>query len=346
MSDLHPIAEILRHFPGVDVLDIVCLGNAGGFSGACLWRITTPAGPLCLRMWPRPHPTEEALRRIHGLLQHARREGMTELPVPLPHAIPLHGAPDTVLSQHQTLYELTPWMPGQADFHARPSGGRLTAAMTVLARFHAASRTFQDRDQIAPGCSPGLVQRRAKLQQLIDGEFHRLATAVAGHPVAGQHDTALGLRAQRLLKMFSSRASDVLQLLNRVAPLKVALQPCLRDIWHDHVLFTGDDVTGVIDFGAIRTENVSCDLARLIGSLVGDNQADWSTALRAYEDHRRLTADEHQLIRTFDQSGVLMSGLSWLQWICVEGRRFEDQPRVLARLDENLLRLEQLGRSV
>lgn len=354
MSDLNPVIEILRHFPGVDARDIVCLGNAGGFSGACLWRITTPTGPLCLRMWPHSYPTEETLRRTHGLLRHAARQGMTELPVPLRHAAPLppgiplpHDTDDTVFKQHQTLYELTPWMPGRADFHACPSVRRLTAAMTVLARFHAAARTFsQDRDQTGPGCSPGLLQRRAKLQRLIEGEFNRLALAVAGHRVAGQHGAALDERAQRLLAMFPSRASEVLQLLNRAAPLKVALQPCLRDIWHDHVLFTGDQVTGVIDFGAIRTDHVACDLARLIGSLVGDKRADWSRALQAYEDHQPLTADEHLLIGAFDQSGVLMSGLSWLQWIYVEGRQFEDQPRVLARLDENLLRMEHLGRPV
>ena len=49
MSNMPLAIEILRHYPDVDASDITCLGNAGGFSGAWLWKITTPPGPLCLR---------------------------------------------------------------------------------------------------------------------------------------------------------------------------------------------------------------------------------------------------------------------------------------------------------
>jgi len=329
MSNTSLAIEILRHFPDVDALDIRCLGNAGGFSGACLWRITTPAGPLCLRKWPKPHPSEDALGHIHGLLMHAAQQGMAELPVPL-----LHGGGNTILRQHRTLYELTRWMPGQANYHTGPNLQRLT----VLAQFHAAVRTYpHGREQAGPSCSPGLVQRQAQLERLLDGELDRLATAVEGY-----HDPEIRQRGRHLLELFPRGASKVAQLLGRASPLKVTLQPCLRDIWHDHVLFTGDEVTGLIDFGAMRLDNIACDLARLIGSLVGDNEADWSAALHAYGAHQSLTADEHLLIRAFDHSGVLMSGLSWLQWICGEGRRFANQRQVLRRLDENLWRIEHL----
>ncbi|MDP6553961.1 MAG: phosphotransferase [Pirellulaceae bacterium] len=333
MSNTSLAMQILRHFPDVDARDIQYLGNAGGFSGACLWKITTPSGPLCLREWPKPHPTERALGHIHGLLLHAARQGMSELPVPL-----LHGGGNTILRQRRRLYELTPWMPGQANYRTGPTVRRLRATMTVLARFHAAVRTYpRARAQAGPSCSPSLVQRQAKLERLLHGELDRLAIATAGY-----HDAEICRRGQHLLELFSRAAGQVVELLGRATRLKVTLQPCIRDIWHDHILFTDDEVTGLIDFGAMRFDNVSCDLARLIGSLVADNQADWSVALHAYETHQPLTADEHLLIRAFDQSGVLMSGLSWLRWICVEGKKFDNQQHVLHRLDENLQRIEHL----
>jgi len=325
--------EILRHFPSVDAHDVECLGNAGGFSGACLWKIGTPAGRLCLRKWPQAHPTEDVLRHIHGLLLHAASNGMSELPIPL-----LNERGDSIVRQRGTLFELSPWMPGQANYHTSPSAQRLSSAMTTLARFHTAMRTHPHHgEQSGAGCSPGIAQRHDKLERLLHGELNRLATAVADSP-----DPEIRQRGRRLLEFFPRSSSRVLQLLDRALPLQVTLQPCIRDIWHDHVLFTGDKVTGLIDFGAMRYDNVACDLARLIGSLVGDRKADWSAALQAYTTERPLTADENLLIHAFDQSSVLMSGLSWLQWICVDGRQFDNQRQVLRRLDENLRRMEHL----
>lgn len=337
MSNMPSPSEILRHFPGVEAQEIVALGNAGGFSGARLWKITTPAGTLCLRRWPPAYPTEAVLHKIHGVLGQAATQGMTEFPVPLRHA-----GHDTVLKLRQALYELTPWMPGRADFHARPTAARLASAMTALGRFHAATRTYPfGLNQTGRRCSPGIVQRQVRLQELLHGELDRLAASVAAF-----HDQEINSRGRRLLQMFPACSGKVAPLLGLAASLEVSLQPCIRDIWHDHVFFTGDEVTGLIDFGAMRSDNVSCDLARLVGSLVADRPADWTAALDGYEAERPLTADEQVLIRAFDQSGVLMSGLSWLQWICVEGRRFDDRQRVLLRLDENLQRMEHLFRSV
>ena len=40
---------------------------------------------------------------------------------------------------------------------------------------------------------------------------------------------------------------------------------CIGDVWHDHILFEGDAVTGMIDFAAAKVDHVAADLARLLG---------------------------------------------------------------------------------
>ena len=327
--------EVLTQFPAVRFQHADCLHNAGGFSGACLWRITTPTQVFCLRRWPLEHPSRVVLSEIHRVLQYAHCHGVPELPAPLH-----HRGGDSVLKHRRALFELTPWMPGQADYHQRPSAARLNSAMTALARFHAATDSYQRATQSAVhASSPGLAKRHARLARLQRGELDRLAAAVAVHP-----DADIRQRGDRLLGMVPRRANDVLRVLAHAAGRQVPLQPCIRDVWHDHVLFTDERVTGLIDFGAMRTENVACDVARLAGSLVGDDPPDRNAALEAYQTVRPLTADEQLLIRAFDQSTVLLSGLNWLQWICIEGKRFDDRQRVLLRLDEILVRMEYLCR--
>ena len=64
-------------------------------------------------------------------------------------------------------------------------------------------------------------------------------------------------------------AARVAAALRPWAARPVPLQLCLRDVWHDHVLFTGNRVTGIIDYGAVGIDHPAVDLARLLGDLVG-----------------------------------------------------------------------------
>ncbi len=336
MSDLPQIKNVLDHY-GIPVVEsIEPLGNAGGFSGADLWRVTTPQGLFCLRKWPTREPSEQRLRWIHRTLQQAADRGLTEVPVPLP-----HQGRDTVLVYRRARFELTPWKPGHADFRARPSSARLRSAMNVLGRFHVAvgADAHQGRDDL--GVSPGINQRLQRLRELMAGDAARITSAVAGC-----RDPDIRDRGRRLIDHFAGGAPFVLRQLEQAAQREVPLQPCIRDIWHDHLLFTGEKVTGIVDFGAMRPDSVAADVARLVGSLAGDCHHTWSAALAHYETRRQLSPGERQLVQAFDRSGVLMSGLTWLQWICVEGRQFENWPGVLGRLDDNLARLDDLGRTM
>jgi homoserine kinase type II len=118
----------------------------------------------------------------------------------------------------------------------------------------------------------------------------------------------------------------------------------MRDIWHDHVLYEGDEVSGLIDFGAMRAETVAADMSRLLGSLVGDHKAGWTAGLAAYMEVRPLEVYEEMLIAAFDRANVLLSGMTWLEWIYLDGRLFENREAVFERIDENIGRLANLVR--
>lgn len=324
--------NVLRKYGDqVQPTDIVPLGSAGGYSGAAFWRVTTAVGDFCLRRWPSEHPTQQQLEYIHAVLKHVSARGVSCVAVPL-----VNRAGRTYLRHSGCFWEVTQWLPGRADYHVSPTREKLAAAMTSLASFHLAAATLPSSEPVAR-ISSGLADRREKLARLMRAERATIAGALDARIWPEFEATA-----RRLLDLFQAHSPSVAQQLNEYAQLVTPLQSCIRDIWHDHVLFVGDEVRGIVDFGAMRIESVAGDIARLLGSLVGDDQAEWRHGLAAYESIRALSAAERRLVSVFDRSSVLMSGMNWLQWIYVERRQFENREKILLRLHENIQRLERL----
>jgi homoserine kinase type II len=303
------------------------LSSSCGFSGARLWRIRGAGGEFCLRRWPAEHPDEARLQFIHAALRKVYERGVREV------AVPLGAAGGATWIQHDgSRWELTRWMPGRADFHDDPRAEKLRAALAWLAKFHLAAAT----ENPGFGASPGITERRQLLHRMHAGEAAEIARSLPALPWPEFIE-----RGQRILQTFSHRAPAVERMLAEAQPVVVGLQPCIRDIWHDHILFDGERVSGVVDFGAMRNESVASDIARLLGSLVADDSYLRRIGLEAYCEARPLSEHEQRLLPVFDASEVLLSGMNWLRWICLEGRQFDQPQRVLVRLDEILLRIER-----
>ncbi len=323
------------------------LGWAGGFSGARFWKLECLAGLFCLRCWPADHPTEEQLARIHAVLRWAAQRGCEFLPVPQP-----TRQGHTYVACGKRLWELTPWMPGEADYHARPSQAKLEGAMKALARFHRAVADFPwPSGPVAPGqlaslgrgplgFSPGIGQRLEKLRGWSQGRLAELRGRLAegGWP-------ELAPWADRAIRLATQAIPLVEPLLHECAQMAVRLQPCVGDIWHDHVLFTGQRVTGLVDFGSMRFDSIAGDLARLLGSLVMDDAAGWQIGLAAYEEVAGpLDPAERRLIEAFDRSTVVLAPLNWVDWIYLQRRHFEDRPSIVERMRQWVRRLESSAR--
>lgn len=309
----------------------VSLGSAGGFSGASLWRVQSSAGEFCVRRWPHEHPSRERLEFIHAVLCHAADDGLAFVPAPLADR---NG--QTVIELQGSLWEVTRWMPGVADFHRRPSPARLAAAMRALAMMH---RAFGKQASATLRTPPSLAERRELLEWLIAEGEERIRASL---PRLAWR--AFALRVQRIVDWFRQVAPIVQSRLRRAGSPALPIQPCARDIWHDHVLFTGDEVTGIIDFGAMRSDSRVFDVARLLGSLVGDDRDAWRSGLERYGQLLPLSAQEAGLLRLADATTVLLSAMNWARWICLDQRTFDDSDAVLAKLDGVLPRLERLAR--
>jgi homoserine kinase type II len=299
------------------------LGNHGGFSGARLWRVEVGTASFCLRAWPPGDPTPERLHWLHDLMAAARGASLAFVP----HVVPVGGA--TFVSHAGRLWELSTWLPGRADFHQNPAPPRLRAACVALARLHLAWADLFP----AEGPCGALDRRRRRAEEWL---------ALVGSGWRPRPDAADPVRpsAERAFRVLSDWAGRVGGLLEPLAGRRLALHPCLCDIWHDHVLFEGDVVSGIVDYGSIKVEHPAADLARLLGSLAGDDAAAWTEGLDAYAALRPLAAEERALAVVLDRTGVIVAAGIWLTWLYRDGRAFDDRQLVADRLAELVRRME------
>jgi homoserine kinase type II len=318
------IFAVLASYCLPELREVRPLGSAGGFSGAKFWGLETRNVRFCLRRWPRKKPNSDRLAYIHSVLRHVAENGFAKIPIPAQTA-----TGQTFVKRPGFLWQVEPWLEGEANYHDKPSRAKLTTALQELATFHTTAASFASET----GPAPGLVSRREQFDRLSGSRLDEIATRLnVGWP-------EFTIRARQMLDCYRRLAPQVRRLIAPAESIRVAIQPCIRDIWHDHVLFLADEVSGFIDFGALRMDHVAADISRLVGSLVGDDQDSRTTAIGAYQEVRPLSDDEMFLIDAYDRSSTLLSGMNWLQWICVERREFDNADWILRRLDEILARL-------
>jgi Ser/Thr protein kinase RdoA (MazF antagonist) len=327
------LAAVLAHYPrDCQPTSVEPLGSAGGMSGAQFWRVTAPRGMFALRRWPTEHPTPDHLQFIHAVLNYATAHGCGVLPLPV-----TTRTGETFVSYADYLWELAPWMPGAADYENALSVEKLRAAMHTLAHFHTAVADFDCLS--APGSAGGsnAVHRHlARLRDLSPAMIFELKSAI--------RDTAwpeLAPLARQLLEQLPLAVPQAIHQLEPLSNIRLLLQPCIRDIWHDHVLFTGNQVTGVVDFGAVAIDTPATDVARLLGSLAqasagqgtGSTSATniWREGLSAYQTVRSLSTEEIQAVHALDASGTILAGCNWIRWIYIDGRQFDDHRQVVER---------------
>jgi Ser/Thr protein kinase RdoA (MazF antagonist) len=307
---------VLAQYPGIPPGEPpVFLGNHGGFSGARLCRVA--GGSFCLKAWPVGGMTAERLAFIHRLMRHARDAGLDFVP-----DVQTTRDQRTWVEHAGRLWDVTTWMPGAAV--ERMQGEQLEAACTALARLH----TVWSRVAPAAGPCPA-VRRRLQAVQ----EWKEL--------LARGWKPAFGEGAVDPVRPPAERAWDVVrrdidQVPARLAPFaetNLPLHPCLCDVWHEHVLFLGDRVNGVVDYGSMKTDHAAVDLARLFGGMFGPNDhKDWEYVGSCYSQARPLSDWEERLMKELAWTGNVVALANWLKWLYFENRRYENRQVVAERL--------------
>ncbi len=344
---------------------------AGGFSGAGIWRVQAPRGELCLRRWPQSAAAAKRLTGINHVLQQAADAGCDFLALPIATTDNSPGRGLTFLQLAGHVWGLEPWLAGEAELSPVVSAQHVQAALSALAQFHVVTFDCGKSEMQTSASQPFLPQAQRiteRLQTLrLAGDQVPALQAAMGR--SGQDSLAIDLLPAGIsfLERLPTAIDEAESLLQRAIVVEEpnSQQPCLGDVWREHVLFqraegNGVKVSGIVDYGAMAYGDVAWDICRLLASYAEESplaalsqrgvaepsqpQKTWQAGLNAYRAIRPLTEADAIRLAGYRAVSAVLSGLNWLRWIFLEQRSFDQPAAVLRRFNACEARLRHFLR--
>lgn len=292
---------------------------SGGFSGARVWRVTTREGAVVAIRCSAIDGTELRQQRmaICQWMRWAREQGCVWAPRPLEVTGSSFANSEFLVEHGELIWQGEEWMSGLA-IASVPSPEQLQTALKTLAHLQRTGRDFVLRYgsigglRLAVGRSPGLERRLQIVHSLHTGELEQLLGAAKHHvnlefrELAGECGRCLRERLGWLEEQLRQGVAE-----------DFLLQPILRDVWKPHVLFSGNAVTGVIDWNAAAADHVAFDYARLLCSWYGRKALNQATVAGLLPGH--WNERERWLWRLCCESVLLLSPVTWLRRLCSPG---------------------------
>jgi Phosphotransferase enzyme family len=205
-------------------------------------------------------------------------------------------------------------------------------------KMHAAFASIES----SRGASGSLKGRLDRLEHwYLTGRF---TSAFCQLENASGPDTPHSDLAGRILNSFRRLARALQDSLVHSAGIMVDLQPVHGDLRNEHVLFDPEleSVSGVVDFGAMKTDSIGLDIGRLAGGWFGSRADKWQEAWRFMQETGPIGPTEWRLANVFYSTGTALAGLNWLQWICVEKRNMGSFDAIKLRMSKIATGMETL----
>ncbi|MGL5096925.1 MAG: phosphotransferase, partial [Planctomycetia bacterium] len=179
---------------------------------------------------------------------------------------------------------------------------------------------------------PAWLRRRRELERFACESIEK---RLREPPRRWKEDAELDELVGRTLRVFHA-GMEVWRCEERSPPPPRPLRFCLCDVHRLHVLFLGDHVDGLIDFGAVGLDAAATDLARYLGTAAPTDPVVWRSVFDGYAEAGCWEASDALLAARLDRMGAHVAPLYWLEWLVLSHRPIADTAAGRRRWRETL----------
>lgn len=253
-----------------------------GLSESLVYKISSSDGVFALKSY---NPSAlSSLRYTHALLDKIRKNSFVLFPL-----IIRNKDNTTVVYDDAYCWDLSSWNQGKI-----PDCSILNLGQCVkkLAQFHIAVGS----EQSGFGVMPAMESREV--------EINSFSISAINFSVIGF------LPLFNLMELLKWINQEVSILMGSPNP-SVKTQYCWGDARRENILFNGSEISGFIDYCAMRKDCREVDVSRMISSFAGDDYLMWTNALNAYSEISKIN---YLVCRKLDILGTIVSLYRWLKW--------------------------------
>lgn len=311
----------------------------GGLSEAYVWYVADVSGRgYALKAWRPASPAQVRHRRT---VRQWMRDASIHCPGFVPSPQQTGGSEmsgeSLILVQGDYAWQAETWCPGE-PLQCQPSTIQFAAAAKALQQLHATGREFALRHsssvlKLSQAPSPAILRRAVLVDELLQGDLQRLLVLARSLKDSGVSSVASGF-----LQLLQKWLPWLQQRLQPWRSRTLNLQPVLRDVRNENLLFFQGQISGIIDWDAADADHPCLDAARLLRSWYSDNVHALAEAAEQWADLWQWSAELRELLSVFDAAAVLLNPVVWL-------RRLVDDPTLFSRLPGTGRRFELLAQA-
>lgn len=272
-----------------------------------VYRIETLAACYSMKRWPVTAERERLLEihRFQSYLADTRKS--------LTPGLVKWSNGETLLEADDAYWEIADWKSGAPiENLGDVNDEQIRQCAEALASIHSRSESYHTQVGVSPGIQQRVDGMIAAIQPCTD-KRRRFLESISAYDkyVAANVLKDISIRSMRVIP-------SLLDSVQRLSKKSVKCFWILRDVWRQHILFQGNRISGMIDFGAARMDWPGLDLVRAFGTLMFESDPRWTMAIMHYLNQRGDDSLELADIRMIHRASVALSALQWLDWFAEE----------------------------